>query len=291
VAGMVQQMLVEDNQSVSQNQLLAVIDTSQQRARYEGLKAQASQARSSAAQVAVQVDVARQQVAAARARAEEPQAAVAKARADLARYRSLQRLEPGAVAGQQLDAANQAVRTAQAQRDAAARQVGQEQAQLTAAKAAIDTSQAAVDAADAQVRAAGVDLKNSRIMAPIAGRIANRNVALGSYVQPGQEIMAIVPTKLWVTANFKETQLTLLRIGQSVDITVDAFPNVVFTGHVESMQPGAGQAFALLPAENASGNFVKVVQRVPVRIAVDPPGFGAYPVGPGMSVVPRVKVR
>lgn len=291
VAGTVQQILIDDNQSVTQNQLLAVIDTSQQRARYEGLTAQATQARSAAAQTTSQVEVSRQQVSAARAKLGEPQAALVKARADLARLRGLQKLEPSAVAGQQIDAANEALQRAQAQRESAAREVDQTLAQLKAARTAIDTSQAAIKAADAQVRASNVDLTNSRITAPVAGRIANRNVALGSYVEPGQQIMAIVPSKLWVTANFKETQLTLLRVGQSVDLKVDAFPDVAFTGHVESLQPGAGQAFALLPAENATGNFVKVVQRVPVRISVDAPGFAAYPIGPGMSVVPSVKVR
>ena len=103
--------------------------------------------------------------------------------------------------------------------------------------------------------------------------------------------MAIVPDRIWVTANFKETQLVDMRPGQHVDIRIDAFPDVKFEGHVDSIQRGAGQAFALLPAQNATGNYVKVVQRVPVRILFDRPDPRAYAVGPGMSVIPTVKVR
>ena len=125
--------------------------------------------------------------------------------------------------------------------------------------------------------------------------MVNRLVNLGSYVGPGTQLMAIVPDRMWVTANFKETQLTLMKRGQPVDIRVDAFPSIVFHGHVDSVQRGAGQAFALLPPQNATGNYVKVVQRVPVRIEFDrrqgDPDPRRYPIGPGMSVTPTVKVR
>jgi membrane fusion protein (multidrug efflux system) len=116
--------------------------------------------------------------------------------------------------------------------------------------------------------------------------VVNRNVNIGSYVSPGTQLMAIVPDEMWITANFKETQITHMSIGQHVDIKLDAFPDVHFEGHVDSIQRGAGQAFALLPPQNATGNYVKVVQRVPDR-----PDPRRYAVGPGMSVVPTVKVR
>lgn len=291
VSGIVEQVLVDDNQVVGPRELLAVIDTAQPQARYEGLVAQAKQARATVVQSRAQVGVAAQQVAAAKANVLQPQADLDKATADLARYRTLQTAEPAAVAGQQLDAAVQAVASARGRRDAARRQVGQAEAQVKASRAQVGADQAAVGGADAQVRAIGVDLANSRIISPIVGRVTSRNITPGSYVQPGQQMLAIVPLTLWVTANFKETQLKLMRVGQPVDLKIDALPDVPFHGHVESFQRGAGQAFALLPAENATGNFVKVVQRVPVRIAIDSPGIQAYPVGPGMSVVPRVKVR
>jgi len=291
VSGVVRQVLVDDNQVVGPRQVLAIIDTAQPQARYEGLVAQAKQARATVVQAEAQVAVAAQQVAAARAQVVAPQADLGRATADLARYRALQRTEPAAVAATQVDAAVQAVASARGRRDAALKAVRQAQAQVTSARAQVGADRAAIGGADAQARATAVDLANARVVAPIVGRVATRTVTPGSYVTPGQQLLAIIPLKLYVTANFKETQLALMRIGQPVRLRVDALPDVDFRGHVESFQRGAGQAFALLPAENATGNFVKVVQRVPVRIAIDSPAIEAYPVGPGMSVVPRVKVR
>jgi membrane fusion protein (multidrug efflux system) len=291
VSGIVRQVLVDDNQVVGPNETLAIIDTVQPQARYQGLLAQAKQARATVAQSEAQVGVVTQQIAAARAQVIQPQADLDRAQADLARYRTLQRIEPAAVAGQQLDAAVQAVEDARGRRDAALKAVHQAEAQLKATKAQVGADRAAVTNAAAQARVTAADLANARVIAPIVGRVANRTIDPGSYVSPGTQMLAIVPLKLWVTANFKETQLALMRVGQPVTMRIDTVPDVEFRGHVESFQRGAGQAFALLPAENATGNFVKVVQRVPVRIAIDSPGIEAYPVGPGMSVVPRVKVR
>jgi membrane fusion protein (multidrug efflux system) len=144
------------------------------------------------------------------------------------------------------------------------------------------------------VQQADVTIGNLRLTAPVSGQVVNRQVNLGSYVAPGAQLMAIVPDTMWITANFKETQLTLMRRGQPVEIRVDAFPGIKFVGHLDSIQRGAGQAFALLPPQNATGNYVKVVQRVPVRITFDlkhGPDPRKYPIGPGMSVVPTVKVR
>lgn len=112
---------------------------------------------------------------------------------------------------------------------------------------------------------------------------------MGDYVTQGQELMSVVPDNVWVTANFKETQLAHMRPGQPVDIKVDAYPGVRFTGHIQSIQRGAGQSFAVLPAQNATGNYVKVVQRVPVKIVFDHRDY-RYPLGPGMSVSPRVRI-
>lgn len=291
VSGVLTSVLVDDNMIVGPGQLLATVDTRTTGARQQQSQAQLQQARAGVAQARAQVVVNRRAVDAARANIREPQANLDKAEADLARYRSLQRSEPAAVAGQQLDAAVTAVRTARAQRDAAVKELDQAQAQLKSSQTQIASSQAQVGAAAAQLKAQGVDVANSNIYAPIFGHIANRNVNIGSYVTPGQQIMAIVPLKLWITANFKETQLALMRVGQPVDIRIDALPSVAFHGHVASFQRGAGQAFGLLPAENATGNFVKVVQRVPVRIDIDNADLRSYPVGPGMSAVPTVKVR
>jgi membrane fusion protein (multidrug efflux system) len=121
--------------------------------------------------------------------------------------------------------------------------------------------------------------------------VTNRTVEEGMFVQVGQALLALVTHDLWVVANFKETQIGDMRPGQPVDILVDAFRGKVFRGHVDSIQRGTGARFSLLPPENATGNFVKVVQRVPVKIAFDDPPDRSYPLGPGMSVVARVRVK
>lgn len=147
-----------------------------------------------------------------------------------------------------------------------------------------------VAAAQAQLDEAGINLGYARIETPIAGHLAQKSVAVGQYVQPGTQILAIVPMQLWITANFKEPQLNLMRSGQPATVAVDACPAATIHGHVDSIQRGAGQAFAILPAENATGNFVKVVQRVPVKIVLDDVPDDCV-IGPGMSVEAQVRVR
>ena len=136
---------------------------------------------------------------------------------------------------------------------------------------------------------AELNLQYTRIVAPVSGEV-NKTVVVGLNVQPGQQLLTIVPLEdVWVTANFKETQLTYMRAGQPVSISIDAYPARSFSGHVDSLQAGSGTAFALLPAENATGNYVKIVQRVPVKIVFD--DKPDVLLGPGMSIVPTVRVR
>jgi membrane fusion protein (multidrug efflux system) len=136
---------------------------------------------------------------------------------------------------------------------------------------------------------AQVNLGRTEITAPVAGYVTQLTAAKGQYAAAGQALLMFVPRDVWITANFKETQLAALRPGQPVDIAVDAFPNRTFKGHVDSVQAGSGTAFSLLPAQNATGNYVKIVQRVPVKIVFDNPPD--VKLGPGMSVVPSVRVR
>ncbi len=149
------------------------------------------------------------------------------------------------------------------------------------------------DAQLAQARAseeqAEANLSRTVITAPIAGRVTHLAAAKGAYAAVGQALMMFVPREVWVTANFKETQLATMQPGQRVAIEIDAYPGRKFAGHVDSIQSGSGTAFSLLPAENATGNYVKIVQRVPVKIVFDKPPDVLL--GPGMSVVPTVKVR
>ncbi|HEY1710561.1 MAG TPA: HlyD family secretion protein [Rhizomicrobium sp.] len=261
IAGQVIQVAVNDNQLVHKGQLLAEIDSADARTKLDQVQAQEVQAET--------------QLHQAEASEKGAQAQADNASRDLARYRLLQRTTPAGVAQQQVDQAVATARNAAAQRDAQRAQIKGAFAQIKVLK----TQEAQAD----------ITLGYTRIVSPVDGHIAQRSVALGNYVTPGQEIMAIVPLQLWVTANFKETQLALMRVGQPVDVEVDAC-SVTLHGKVQSIQRGAGQAFGILPPENATGNYVKVVQRVPVKIVLDRLPKDC-PLGPGMSVVPDVKVR
>jgi membrane fusion protein, multidrug efflux system len=125
----------------------------------------------------------------------------------------------------------------------------------------------------------------------VAGIVTHRNVSAGNYVNPGQALFALVQDDRWVTANFKETQLASIRPGQDVDLSIDAIPSMTFHGKVDSFQAGTGTAFSTLPAENATGNYVKIVQRLPVKIVFDDSRLKDFPLAPGMSVTPAVRVR
>jgi membrane fusion protein (multidrug efflux system) len=162
-------------------------------------------------------------------------------------------------------------------------------AQIEASEASVKSAEAELNRAKAAVDNANLQLSYTTIAAPIAGKVTNRHVWVGDYVQIGQPLVSIVPNEVYVTANFKETQLTYMQVGQPVRIHIDAYPQDDFPGHVDSIQSGSGAAFSLLPAENATGNYVKVVQRMPVKIVFDHPVN--RPLTPGMSVEPRVRVR
>jgi membrane fusion protein (multidrug efflux system) len=261
IAGQILAIHVNDNQTVHAGQPLADIDARPQMAQLEQALAQRLQATT--------------QIEQARANTRAADAQVTNTSRDLARYRQLQATAPAAVAQQQVDQAVAANRNAIAQRDGAV-------AQIAAAEAQIKVL-------DAQIATARLNLSYAHIVAPMNGHIAQRSVAPGNFVSPGQELMALVPQQLWVTANFKETQLRLMRRGQHVSVTLDSCGGDI-DGHVDSIQRGAGQAFGILPPENATGNFVKVVQRVPVKIVLDHIPQGCI-LGPGMSVEPSVTVR
>ncbi|HTU02004.1 MAG TPA: HlyD family secretion protein [Candidatus Sulfotelmatobacter sp.] len=183
----------------------------------------------------------------------------------------------------------------QAQTDARRAEVlvksgGVSRQQFDAAVAVSRTATARIAQLQAAVHQAELDLAATKVTAPTPGRVTQKNVEVGDYIQVGQTMMAIVPRDFWVVANFKETELTRMRPGQPATIEIDAYPGRVWKGHVDSIQSGAGAAFSLLPPENATGNYVKVVQRVPVKIVFDDPPDPNRPLGPGMSVVPTVKV-
>jgi membrane fusion protein (multidrug efflux system) len=164
--------------------------------------------------------------------------------------------------------------------------------QVDVAKSERDRQRAEVARAEADLERAQLDLGYTKLVAPVAGRITKKSLTVGQWVQAGQAVLALVPDEVWVVGNYKETQVGHIRPGLPVRIEVDAFPDHVFTGRVDSVQAGTGSRFSLLPAENATGNYVKVVQRIPVKIVFDPlPDLSRFPLSPGMSVVPDVKIE
>ena len=222
-----------------------------------------------------QTEAAQQRAAAAESQVRESQAAQSTA-AETARKAEVQ---IGAAQGQ--------VREAQGRLAAAntgPQQIASSEAQAQTASASLEQLQAAVAQAE-------LDLSYTKLYAPDDGRVTNKSVEEGALVQSGQALMAIVPGDVWVTANFKENQIGAMRPGQPVDINVDAYPDKVFKGHVDSIQAGTGARFSLLPPENATGNYVKVVQRVPVKIVFDEAPDPKHLLAPGMSVEPEVKIR
>jgi membrane fusion protein (multidrug efflux system) len=290
VAGQVMRVLVEDNQLVHAGEALAEIDPAQYRLALTQALASQEQAQTALGQATSGVAVARAGLAQANADAASATATSIRAQQDLKRYQTLRALNPKAFARSSLDEAVANARSAVAEQRAAQQRVQSARAQIDSAQAAVAGARARIATAQASVGQANLNLGYTTVTALVDGHIANRTVAVGTYVTPGQQMMAIVPLYLWVSANFKENMIARLKLGQSVSIHIDACPQANARGHVLSIQRGSGEAFALLPPENATGNYIKVVQRVPVRIALDTVPTGCV-LGPGMSVEPTVKVR
>jgi len=289
VTGRVAVVPVDDNQAVAAGQLLVKIDPAPLRAKLDQAEANQANATGLLAQARAQQVVVEANADQARAQVGVAEANATNAMAGLKRSQSL--IVKMAVSQQALDDAVAAARRTAAALIAAQKGLEAAEAQFGVTKSQIETAEAALRSAAAQADQARLDLSYTEVTASEAGTIAHKNVSPGDYVQIGQNLIALVPLKIWITANFKETQLDLMRAGQPVEIRIDAYPGQTFHGHVDSFQRGSGPAFSLLPPENATGNFVKVVQRVPVKIVFDDPPDASRPLGPGMSVVPRVKVR
>jgi membrane fusion protein (multidrug efflux system) len=289
VSGPVTRLLVRDNQPVMAGQALLEIDA-------KDYQVTADQAAADLATAINRIRQAEALVVVDQAKAEQQKAAVMAAQAtadraesDFVRYASLK----------SESASRSQVELAKTQAGAAGAEVEVAREQAKAAAAQVDLDQTAVQTAEAQVKAARtrleqaqLELSYTKIVAPRDGRVTRRTVEEGAYVQTGQSLLALVPDDLWVVANFKETQLERMRPGQPVTIRVDAYPHHEFKGKVDSFQSGSGALFSLLPPENAVGNYVKVVQRVPVKIVFDEPvDLSQFAIAPGMSVQPKVRVK
>jgi membrane fusion protein (multidrug efflux system) len=287
IVGTIVDLPVTDNQMVHADAVLVRIDPRDYQAALAQAKAQVAQAEAAIANLDAQIDAQNARIEQAQEQVRQTQAALTFAQAENARAQELFRTG----AGTQQRAQQAASNLHQAEAEFAAAKANAKAAELQLAVLQTQRMEATgrLDQARAAQSQAGTNLSRTEISAPVVSRVTKLSAAKGNYTQPGQALMMLVPSEVWVTANFKETQLNLMRPGQPVDIRIDAYPGRVFAGHVDSIQAGSGAAFSLLPPENATGNYVKVVQRVPVKIV-----FNSAPdvfVGPGMSVVPSVKVR
>jgi membrane fusion protein, multidrug efflux system len=286
VSGSIISVNVTDNQIVKTGDLLATIDTRNYQAALEQANGLVAQNEATAKNIDAQITAQKATIEQAGQQVTQAQAALKFSTDENNRYQDLMQKGAGTVqraqqASSDLTSKQAALDAATAAKLAAERQIDVLDAQKIGAGAQLEQAEAQRDRAVA-------DLHRTELRATVDGRVTKLTAAIGALAAPGQSIMVIVPLDIWVTANFKESQLANMRVGQPVDIEVDAFGRT-FPGHVDSVQAGSGTAFSLLPAENATGNYVKVVQRVPVKITFDQ--RPDVELGPGMSVVPTVTVR
>jgi membrane fusion protein (multidrug efflux system) len=268
VAGVITKVLVQDNQLVAEGQVLAELDPADQRLRIEQIEAQIASAQQQIAQADAQVAQAKAQTGAARAQIAQAQATAQRARQDAARFGQLYTAQMKAVSKAELDAANAAQSATAADVNARSESLAAANAQVGAAQAARDVLRSQIKVLQVQLRDAQQQFGYNRIVAPATGRLGKRAMEIGARIQPGQQLAAVVQEDVWVTANFKETQLGRLRAGQTAEVTVDALDDRVLHGRIDSFSPASGAQFSLLPADNATGNFTKIVQRVPVKITL-----------------------
>lgn len=292
VNGYVVTLAVNDNQFVHKGDLLVQIDPRPYVAARDVAQAQVLTAQGQLDNAKANLDLAKETFPArlrqAQAQAEQARAQQDKAQADLKRQRNI---DPRATTQQNIDAAVAAARSASATS-------GSEKANveinrpvplnIELVKTQVEQAQAQVAQAQAQLEQADLNLDYAHVTAPQDGWVTRRNVEMGNYLQSGTQIMALVTPQVWVTANFKESQLARIRPGQKVEFEVDAYPNLKLSGHVDSIQLGSGSRFSAFPAENATGNFVKIVQRVPVKLVIDSGLDPKQPLPLGLSVVPTV---
>jgi membrane fusion protein (multidrug efflux system) len=290
VSGYISDVPVNDNQPVKAGQVIARVDPRDYQTALDRARADAAAARATidtlTQQIALQgltVEQARQQVA-------SDQAALIYSQQDFQRYTDLQRTGYGTV--QRAQQAQSDIVQKQAKLDSDKTGVASAEKQISVLQAQLEQARAALAQQQANEHQAELNLSYTTITAPFDGTVGVRTLQVGQFVQPGTQLMAIVPLHaVYITANYMETQLTHVRAGQPVTINVDTFDGTVVHGHVESLAPASGQQFALLPPDNATGNFTKIVQRIPVKIALDENDPLAGQLRPGMSVEPTIDTK
>lgn len=295
VAGYVTELRVKDNQRVKKGDLLVVIDPRDAAAQRDQAQAQLGLATAQLHQAEAQLALSKVQYPAQR---DEAKAQVLKAQADLANaqaaYKRQRGVDPRATTQQNIDSANAQLRSAQAQLASAQAQLevaDQVQLQIRQQETNVEARQRQVDQAKAQLETAELNLSWTEVRAPFDGFVTKRNVQTGTLVQAGTALFSLVSPQIWVVANFKESQLERMRPGNKVSLTVDAYPDMELEGHIDSIQQGSGSKFSAFPSENATGNFVKIVQRVPVKIVIDKGLDQNQPLPLGLSVEPKVTLE
>jgi membrane fusion protein, multidrug efflux system len=287
VSGYLTAVPVTDNEHVTAGEVIARIDDRDYRIALEQAEAQVAAARASIENIDAQLNVQQAQISANQAQVDQAQAALVFAQQQAERYEHLEQTGYGTVQNAQQYTSQ--LHQQQAQLQSAQATLRLAQRQIEALKAQHNSAVANLAQAKAQRDQAKLNLSYTTVTAAQSGRVVNLGAAVGQFAQPGTNLTMFVPDEIWVTANFKEIQLDHMRRGDPVTLEIDAYPERTIRGHVDSVQPGSGTAFSLLPAQNATGNYVKIVQRVPVKIVMDnPPADVAL--GPGMSVVPTVRV-
>ncbi|WP_250464672.1 HlyD family secretion protein [Caballeronia sp. GAFFF2] len=293
IAGTVSRVLIKENQRVSAGDLMIQLDKSDQEIKVREVQAQFVEIDAQSKQVEAQIRKSTAEVQSARAEVERAEAQARRARTDAARYKTVFTEEMRAVSRQELDNAVAAADVAAAELLEKKERQSAAQAGMASAVASRDILLAKKSGLLVQLQDAQLQLSYNDIHAPVSGVVGRKNVEVGSRIALGQQVLAIVQDHVWVNANFKETQLGQLVPGQTATVHVDAFPAHDFVGHIESFSPASGNQFALLPPDNATGNFTKIVQRVPVRIALEPASVDAYKsrLAPGMSAVVEIDLR
>jgi membrane fusion protein, multidrug efflux system len=286
VAGYVTALHVDDNSRFRANELLVEIDPRDFEAAVKIADANLLSAQAAKANVEQQLAQQAHVIAAAQATIESDRATLEFSKQQLQRYTDLADRGSGTVQNEQQAVSDFGQRKAALEHDGASLSAAQAQADVLKSQA--QQADATIDLQEATLAQAKLNLSYTKIYATTDGTVANRTVQVGNFVQPGQALFAAVPTDVFVIANFKETQIERMQVGQPVRVRVDALPSAHLQGHIDSFQRGTGSNFALLPPENATGNFVKVVQRIPVKIILDGPADALRLISPGMSVEPTV---
>lgn len=288
VQGYVAQIAIDDNQVVKQGDVLLTIDDRDYQAKVLQAQANVNEELAHVERLRAMKTSQRAHIEIAGANIAMVQAKRQQIQKDLLRFHKL--IERGSVGQQALDKVQSESQQAAAELKGSQAASNAELSQLAAIDIEITETQARLDKARALVNLANIDLEHTRVKAPIDGIIGNRGVQLGQLVRPGVALASLVQSSIWVVANFKETQLEHMRLGQSVMLSVDAYPDLALTGKIASFSPASGSEFSILPAENATGNFTKIVRRVPVKIVLDSTENSSL-LKPGLSVAAKVKVH